>query len=125
MGTYVPSASWRLVWALASLKSADERITIEGFYDDVLPVTKKDEEILNAFPYNEKIQLEKLGLTSFLRGSSGLELKKQIYMEPSMSVCGLEAGELYAPDQEIFQIYLQLLLATGKKGLLNKIKKFS
>lgn len=37
----------------------------------------------------------------------------------------LEAGELYAPDQEIFQIYLQLLLATGKKGLLNKIKKFS
>ena len=95
MGTYVPSASWRLVWALASLKSADERITIEGFYDDVLPVTKKDEEILNAFPYNEKIQLEKLGLTSFLRGSSGLELKKHIYMEPSMSVCGLEAGELY------------------------------
>ncbi len=68
MGTYVPSASWRLVWALASLKSADERITIEGFYDDVLPVTKKDEEILNAFPYNEKSQLEKLGLTSFLRG---------------------------------------------------------
>ena len=52
MGTYVPSASWRLVWALASLKSVDERITIEGFYDDVLPVTKKDEEILNAFPYN-------------------------------------------------------------------------
>ena len=36
--------------ALASLKSADERITIEGYYDDVLPVTKKDEEILNAFP---------------------------------------------------------------------------
>ena len=36
-----------------------------------------------------------------------------------------ETGELYAPDQEIFQIYLQLLLATGKKGLLNKIKKFS
>ncbi|MFR8393537.1 MAG: hypothetical protein ACLVBJ_11935 [Pilosibacter sp.] len=58
MGTYVPSASWRLVRALESLKSADERITIEGFYDDVLPVTKKDEEILNAFPYNEKIQLE-------------------------------------------------------------------
>ena len=37
----------------------------------------------------------------------------------------LETGELYAPDQEIFQIYLQLLLATGKKSLLNKIKKFS
>ena len=95
MGTFVPSASWRLIWALASLKNADERITIEGFYEDVLPITENDEKILNAFPYDEKAQLKKLGLNSFLRESTGLELKKQIYMEPSMSVCGLEAGELY------------------------------
>lgn len=101
MGTYVPSASWRLIWALASLKTADERIAIEGFYDDVLPVTEKDIEVLNAFPYEEKKQLEKLGLDSFLREATGLELKKQIYMEPSLSVCGVEAGELYNGPRNI------------------------
>ena len=95
MGTYVPSASWRLVWALASLKSADERITIEGFYDDVLPVTKKDEEILNAFPYNEKEPVGKTGTDLIPAGKQWAGTEKQIYMEPSMSVCGLEAGELY------------------------------
>ena len=37
----------------------------------------------------------------------------------------LGAGEVYEPDQEIFQIYLKVLAATGKNGLLNKIKKAS
>ena len=101
MGTTVPSASWRLIWALASLKGADERITIEGFYDDVRPVTKEDEEVLEAFPYEEKKQLEKLGLSAFLKNATGLELKKQVYMEPSLSVCGLEAGELYNGPRNI------------------------
>lgn len=95
MGTIIPSASWRLVWALASLKGEDERIAIEGFYDDVLDVTAADEEILNGFPYEEEAMKEKMGLTSFLRDATGLRLKKQIYMEPSISVCGLEAGEMY------------------------------
>lgn len=95
MGTVVPSASWRLVWALATLKGEDERITIDGFYDDVLPVTERDKEILNAFPYEEEKKRRELGLPAFLKNASGLELKKQIYMEPSLSVCGLEAGEMY------------------------------
>lgn len=95
MGTIIPSASWRLIWALSTLKGEDERIAIEGFYDDVMPVTPADEAILEAFPYEEAVLKKKMGISGFLRNASGLQLKKQIYMEPSISVCGLEAGELY------------------------------
>ncbi|WP_294151197.1 M20/M25/M40 family metallo-hydrolase [uncultured Clostridium sp.] len=95
MGTVIPSASWRLVWALASLKNEDERIAIDGFYDDVLPVTGDDEKILESFPYDEEDLKNKMKLGSFLRDATGLQLKKQIYMEPSVSICGLEAGEMY------------------------------
>lgn len=35
----------------------------------------------------------------------------------------LEAGEVYKPDEEIFQIYWKLLEATGKKSLRNKIQR--
>lgn len=95
MGTIIPSASWRLIWALSSLKGEDEKIAIEGFYDDVRPVTKEDEKILEAFPYNEEGLKQQMGLSEFLRSSRGLDLKKQLYMEPSISVCGLEAGQMY------------------------------
>jgi acetylornithine deacetylase/succinyl-diaminopimelate desuccinylase-like protein len=36
-GTVLPNAAWRLVWALASIKDAQERILIPGFYQHVRP----------------------------------------------------------------------------------------
>ncbi|MCL0065088.1 M20/M25/M40 family metallo-hydrolase [Dehalococcoidia bacterium] len=37
----VPNPAWRLIWALNSIKDADENILIAGFYDDVRPPTLK------------------------------------------------------------------------------------
>ena len=95
MGATVPSASWRLIWALGTLKQSDERIAIEGFYDDVIPPTETELEILKKFPYDEEKQKKALGLNSYLLNASGEELKRRIYLEPTLSVCGMEAGELY------------------------------
>src|SRR5881409_2037759 len=35
--TIIPNPAWRLVWALASLKDANDRITIDGLWDHVRP----------------------------------------------------------------------------------------
>ena len=95
MGATIPSASWRLVWALASLKDVDEKINIEGFYDQVIPPTESDVETLRQFPYEERTQREKLGIKAYLLDATGEELKKRVYLEPSISICGLEAGEVH------------------------------
>lgn len=96
MGATVPSASWRLIWALAALKEVGtEKIAIDGFYDDVLPASKADLQVLHDFPYDEAHTKKSLGLKGFVRGATGEELKRQIYLEPSLSVCGLEAGEVH------------------------------
>lgn len=94
MGATVPSASWRLIWALASLKNPiTERVTIDGFYDNVLPVTDADREVLRNFPSDEARMKTSLELKSFVRNATGEQLKQQMYMEPSFSVCAIEAGE--------------------------------
>lgn len=96
MGATVPSASWRLVWALSTLKSAvDERVTIKGFYEDVLPTTEADLQALRDFPYDEESLRRSLHLEHFVRGASGEALKRQMYLEPTLSICGLEAGEVH------------------------------
>lgn len=95
MGATVPSASWRLIWALSTLKGPDERIAIDGFYDRVIPATESDREVLRNFPYDERALKETMGFTSYLTDATGEELKRRIYMEPSLSVCGLEAGEVH------------------------------
>ncbi len=95
MGATVPSASWRLIWALNTLKGSDERILIEGFYDDVLPPTTEELSVLKNFPYDENSVKRNMGMKEFLLGKTGEELKQRIYLEPTLSVCGIEAGELY------------------------------
>ena len=95
MGSTVPSASWRLIWALASIKGPDEKVMIRGFYDDVQEPTEEELLVLEKFPYEEEQIRKRLNLNHFLLGATGEELKKMVYLTPSVSVCGLEAGELY------------------------------
>ena len=95
MGAIIPSASWRLVWALSTLKDASEHVLIEGFYDDIERPSEADEEVIRQFPYEEDVVKKQLGIREFLCGASGEALKKRIYEEPSLSICGLEAGEMY------------------------------
>ena len=92
-GAELLNAAWRLVWALASLKDAKDRILIDGFYDDVQPTTGEDLEVLNAFPLDEEAYLQRMGLDSFLNHLTGLELKERIYMKPTLNICGVESGE--------------------------------
>ena len=76
-------------------KTPDDRIAIEGFYDDVRPATEADFRVLRDFPYDEEAKKKALGVKAFVRGATGEALKRQIYLEPSLSICGLEAGEVH------------------------------
>src|SRR5689334_797277 len=52
----LPSAAWRLVKALASLKDENGRVLIPGFYDDVREPTESEQQIMkdNVDPEQEK-----------------------------------------------------------------------
>ena len=66
--TGVPSAAWRLVWALNTLKTPDNRIAIEGFYDDVRPLTNLERETIAQIPIDEKALKEFFGVDALLPG---------------------------------------------------------
>lgn len=93
MGVMLPNAAWRLVWALASLKNETEEILVDGFYDSVAPVTEQEKEVLKAFPYEEEDIKKRYGIQNFVLNKSGYELKERIYTQPSLTICGIDAGE--------------------------------
>jgi acetylornithine deacetylase/succinyl-diaminopimelate desuccinylase-like protein len=92
-GSIIPNAAWRLVWALGTLKGPDERIRIPGWYDDVLPPTARDRELMAALPDTAPAMRERFGVREFLRGmQGGTELRLAEVFEPTCTVCGLDAG---------------------------------
>ncbi|WP_019120350.1 M20 family metallopeptidase [Brevibacillus massiliensis] len=88
----IENPAWRLLWALATLKTPDEQIRIKGFYDKVAELSEHDNELLQNMIYDEANTLEQLGLKSFLLNLSGIPLKEKLIFQPTCTICGIESG---------------------------------
>nr|CAA9235261.1 Acetylornithine deacetylase/Succinyl-diaminopimelate desuccinylase and related deacylases [uncultured Armatimonadetes bacterium] len=91
-GSLFPNAAWRLVWALSTLKDADERILLPGHYDVVKPATDYDLELLAALPSQEAWLKREYGVEQFLGGATGVEYQRRAVFEPTCTICGLRSG---------------------------------
>lgn len=92
-GSIFPNAAWRLIWALRSLKGSDEMIRLPGHYDDVIPPSDRDLELLAALPDMAGDYKERYGLDHFLHDlSGGVELRQAEIFKPTCTVCGFDSG---------------------------------
>ncbi|MCX6023374.1 MAG: M20/M25/M40 family metallo-hydrolase [Chloroflexi bacterium] len=90
--TVAPNPAWRLAWALASLKGPDERILIDGFYDDVLPPSEADMAALALLPDERQETCDIFGLTRLIGSDNSVEFWRQHLLEPTCNICGIESG---------------------------------
>ena len=87
----LPNAAWRLTHALATLKDTDERVLIDGFYDDARPPSERDRELFKQLPDIEPIYRETFGLDRFLREATGVDLLRNVF-EPTCNIQGVTTG---------------------------------
>ena len=90
--TVVPNPAWRLLWALSTLKGPDERVLIDGFYDDVRPATPEEMAALDAIPPEDQDTMRTFGLSGLLGGASGREFWRRHLYEPTCNICGILSG---------------------------------
>lgn len=87
----LPSAAWRMVRVLASLKDENERILIPGFYDHVQPISELDLELLRNLPDLEPYLRQTFGVRGFVNNLSGFELRKAVF-NPTCNIQGITTG---------------------------------
>ncbi len=90
----LPSAAWRLAWALASLKDEHERILIPDFYENIIPPSERDRQMIEEYPNYDKVlqsQLEQFGIGEFLRGVTGTEAGLALF-NPTCNIQGINTG---------------------------------
>lgn len=93
-GTYggaVVNPANALAGIVASLKDADGRIAIPGFYDDVMEWDPQTREALRALPFDEAAFGKEVGAPG-LNGEKAFSLLERIWIRPTCDVNGMLSG---------------------------------
>lgn len=90
--TVLPSAPWRLLQALNTLRTPDGRVLIEGFYEDVLPTTWEEDEAIANLPDEAEEWMSTFGTGEFLGKLSGERLRRHYLLEPTCNIAGITSG---------------------------------
>jgi acetylornithine deacetylase/succinyl-diaminopimelate desuccinylase-like protein len=127
--TVIPNPAWRLIWALASLKGPDERVLIDGFYDDVRPPSEEERAAVLAMPDDAAETLASLGLRRALLGLEGAAFRARHIFEPTCTVAGLAAGyqgpgtKTVLPARASAKLEFRLVVDQDPLDILTKLRK--
>jgi len=89
-GAWVDSPMWRLTHALATLASGDgSRITVDGFYDRVAPVSAEVSRMVEGLPFSPERTKAELGISVFAGDDDGPGPMMRYLYEPAMVLEGV------------------------------------
>ncbi len=91
-GGGVPNPAHVLASLIAGLHDADGRVTLPGFYDDVVPLTQEERALLAKLPFDEESWLTDAGDSGATYGEAGHTTLERIWARPTAEVNGLWSG---------------------------------
>lgn len=96
-GNWAPNPAMNLARLLASMKDANGRVLVRGFYDSVLPLGKSEKAALAALPNTDRALLNELGIAA----SEGRRSLDRALLLPTLNVRGLRSGDVGADTRNV------------------------
>ena len=90
-GGAAPNPINALCEIIAKLKDEQGRITIPGFYDDVIPLTEDERRMWASLPHSDQDFMDSIGVRA-LPGEEGYTTLERIWGRPTLDVNGIWGG---------------------------------
>ncbi|ANE52120.1 M20/M25/M40 family metallo-hydrolase [Flavisolibacter tropicus] len=90
-GNWAPNPAMMLAKLLASMKDENGRVTIKGFYDDVIPLSPSERKALEEVPSVDTQMEKELGISAV--EMQGVTLSEAIN-QPSLNINGMQSGNV-------------------------------
>jgi acetylornithine deacetylase/succinyl-diaminopimelate desuccinylase-like protein len=91
-GGAVPNPLHAMASLLAALHDAGGRVTLPGFYDDVVPLTDEERELFARLPFDEDEWLRTAGNSRAADGEEGYTTLERIWARPTAEINGMWGG---------------------------------
>lgn len=126
--TIVQNPAWKLIWALNSIKNIEDKILIDGWYDNVKAPTQLDITYLKKLLFEEEEVKKKWGISTFINDLTDLELVTKLLFAPTCTVVGFDSGykgpgfKTVLPSKAFAKIDFRLVNAQKPNDCLLKLK---
>lgn len=92
--SWVDHPSWRLIWALNSLKDSNGQVLVEGLYDACRSPTPEEKDLVVRLleDMDEDTVKKRLGIKQFKQGQSLENLLEEYILGPIFNIDGLVSG---------------------------------
>jgi acetylornithine deacetylase/succinyl-diaminopimelate desuccinylase-like protein len=123
-GNWAPNPAMMMAKLLASMKDDNGRVTVKGFYADVIPLTPSEKKALQEVPSVDEQMKNELGFLA--EEMPGITLSEAINM-PSLNVNGMQSGNIgklasnQIPTYATAVIDLRLVLGNDWKKQQQKV----
>ena len=124
----LPSAAWRLVQALATLRTPEGHVRIPGFYDAVLKPSEAQLAAIADQPNMDAELREAYKVDQFVDGLSGAALSERLAFTPTCNLAGLVSGytgqgsKTVLPARAMAKIDFRLVPEQDPQDILAKLK---
>ena len=125
-GNWAPNPALSLVQLLASMKDDKGHILVEGYYDDVIPLSANEKEALSKIPNIEETLKKELGIA--VPEGNGRSFLELLHL-PTLNINGIKSadvGELGAniiPTKAEAMLDLRLVLGNEVDKQINKVTR--
>jgi acetylornithine deacetylase/succinyl-diaminopimelate desuccinylase-like protein len=80
-----------LIELLSTMHNSDGKVTIDGFYDRVIPLTDQEREAFRRLPHSDEVMKQELGVPD-LFGELGYTTLERAWARPTLEVNGIFGG---------------------------------
>ncbi len=126
-GGVVPNPLWTIVQLLATMKNARGEITIDGFYDRVVPPTDQERMILSQLPVDAEAIKQTLGFSTFDQPTERGFFERLMFW-PTLTINGLHGGysgpgsKTVLPHEAVAKCDIRLVEAQTTADIMAKVK---
>lgn len=126
-GNWAPNPARMLVELLAGMKDESGSVSIPGFYDDVIPLTPREQQALKAIPEIEGLLKKELGI--LVPEGNGIPFPELLHL-PTLNINGIQSAQVGAKAANIIPVkaeaVLDLRLVAGNdvKRQVDRVKKY-
>lgn len=125
-GNLAPNPAWDLIHLLSTMKDADGKVLIEGFYDDVRTPTEYEIELLNQLPFQAEEAAKVIGVKEL--NMDGEAYYRKLSLEPTFNINGLTSGysgkgqKTIIPSQASVKFDMRLVADQDPEDIYQKVK---